>query len=165
MENREKNLSNLQQLAKEITFPYGLSTTSEWSEWISKVQILIDNDELVRVPSSDLPWDYDHDGSRDIGKNAYGSDADSDIDNDGITNYKDDDLDSDGLPNHIDPDPRIPNVDIVGILLGVLTLLVVSLTLTTHRYLPKIDLQSVDAFSTGVNSTSCLLYTSDAADD
>lgn len=157
LKNRENNLSNLQQLAKEITFPYGLSTTSEWSEWISKVQILIDNDELVRVSSSDLPWDYDHDGNRDVGKNAYGSDADSDIDNDGITNYKDDDLDSDGLPNHIDPDPRIPNVDIVGILLGVLTLIVVSLTFTAHRYLPKLATQSVDSFSSGVNSTSLLV--------
>ena len=150
IENAE--LGESQALADEIAFPTGLSNTSQWLAWVEHVQSLLDNGSIKKIPISELPWDYDHDGNRDVGKNAYGSDVDSDIDNDGITNYKDDDLDSDGLPNYLDPDPRVPNVDVVGLLLGLMTFLVIALALTSNRFLPQLDIVTLDKYLPGINS-------------
>ena len=61
IENAE--LGESQALADEIAFPTGLSNTSQWFAWVEHVQSLLDNGSIKKIPISELPWDYDHDGN------------------------------------------------------------------------------------------------------
>ena len=81
----------------------------------------------------DLPYDYDQDGVWNTKSDGQGGLADNDIDGDGIANKVDHDMDNDGIPNAFDGDPVLPNVDWVGIVLGVLTLVVVLLLMSAHN--------------------------------
>ena len=54
-------------------------------------------------------------------------------------------MDNDGIPNAFDSDPVLPNVDWVGILLGVLTLAVVVVAYASPQWLPKLSIETIDA--------------------
>ena len=105
-------------------------------------QDLLDN--LRELKIKDLPFDYDNDGVANEQVDGAGKLLDNDIDGDGITNNIDEDIDSDGLPNAYDPNPYTPDRDYFGLLLGVITILVVVLTILSPRWLVNIPVERID---------------------
>ena len=105
-------------------------------------QDLLDN--LRELDIKDLPFDYDNDGVANEQVDGAGKLLDNDIDGDGITNNIDEDIDSDGLPNAYDPNPYTPDRDYFGLLLGVITILVVALTIFSPRWLVNIPVERID---------------------
>ncbi len=109
------------------------------------------------VGEKDLPYDYDQDGVWNTKSDGQGGLADNDIDGDGIANKVDHDMDNDGIPNAFDSDPVLPNVDWVGILLGVLTLAVVVVAYASPQWLPKLSIETIDATIPTLKSVAYLV--------
>ena len=66
-------------------------------------------------------------------------------------------MDNDGIPNAFDSDPVLPNVDWVGILLGVLTLAVVVVAYASPQWLPKLSIETIDATIPTLKSVAYLV--------
>ena len=109
------------------------------------------------VGDDDLPYDYDQDGVWNTKSDGQGGLADNDIDGDGIANKVDHDMDNDGIPNAYDSDPILPNVDWVGILIGLLTLGVLAASVFSPQWLPKLSVETIDSIIPTLKSVAYLI--------
>ena len=109
------------------------------------------------VSEEDLPYDYDLDGVWNTKSDGQGGLADNDIDGDGIANKVDHDMDNDGIPNAFDSDPILPNVDWVGILIGLLTIAVIAAALYSPQWLPKLSIEAIDSVIPTLKSVAYLV--------
>lgn len=109
------------------------------------------------VSEEDLPYDYDLDGVWNTKSDGQGGLADNDIDGDGIANKVDHDMDNDGIPNAFDSDPILPNVDWVGILIGLLTIAVIVAALYSPQWLPKLSIETIDSVIPTLKSVAYLV--------
>lgn len=109
------------------------------------------------VSEEDLPYDYDLDGVWNTKSDGQGGLADNDIDGDGIANKVDHDMDNDGIPNAFDSDPILPNVDWVGILIGLLTIAVIVAALYSPQWLPKLSIEAIDSVIPTLKSVAYLV--------
>ncbi len=109
------------------------------------------------VSEEDLPYDYDLDGVWNTKSDGQGGLADNDIDGDGIANKVDHDMDNDGIPNAFDSDPILPNVDWVGILIGLLTIAVIAAALYSPQWLPKLSIETIDSVIPTLKSVAYLV--------
>lgn len=109
------------------------------------------------VSEEDLPYDYDLDGVWNTKSDGQGGLADNDIDGDGIANKVDHDMDNDGIPNAFDSEPILPNVDWVGILIGLLTIAVIVAALYSPQWLPKLSIEAIDSVIPTLKSVAYLV--------
>lgn len=109
------------------------------------------------VSEEDLPYDYDLDGVWNTKSDGQGGLADNDIDGDGIANKVDHDMDNDGIPNAFDSEPILPNVDWVGILIGLLTIAVIVAALYSPQWLPKLSIETIDSVIPTLKSVAYLV--------
>ena len=109
------------------------------------------------ISEEDLPYDYDLDGVWNTKSDGQGGLADNDIDGDGIANKVDHDMDNDGIPNAFDSDPILPNVDWVGILIGLLTIAVIVAALYSPQWLPKLSIETIDSVIPTLKSVAYLV--------
>ena len=109
------------------------------------------------ISEEDLPYDYDLDGVWNTKSDGQGGLADNDIDGDGIANKVDHDMDNDGIPNAFDSEPILPNVDWVGILIGLLTIAVIVAALYSPQWLPKLSIETIDSVIPTLKSVAYLV--------
>ncbi|GIR75436.1 MAG: phosphate ABC transporter permease subunit PstC [Candidatus Thermoplasmatota archaeon] len=101
--------------------------------------------------------DVDEDGVANDAIDGAGTLLDNDIDGDNIANYLDEDIDGDGIPNPYDNDVYNPNADMVGLFLGLLTLLVVIATLLCPGWLQSIPVERIDRWTPALRLNALVL--------
>ena len=101
--------------------------------------------------------DVDEDGVANDAVDGAGTLLDNDIDGDNIPNYLDEDIDGDGIPNPYDKDIYNPNSDVVGLFLGLLTLLVVIATLLCPRWLQYMPVERIDRWTPALRLNALVL--------
>ena len=101
--------------------------------------------------------DVDEDGVANDAIDGAGTLLDNDIDGDNIANYLDEDIDGDGIPNPYDNDVYNPNADMVGLFLGLLTLLVVIATLLCPGWLQSITVERIDRWTPALRLNALVL--------